>query len=95
MSTLQTDFERLEQKLQQLIQLQHSLVAEKAQLEQQVANLTAQKNELQEKATDLAQQLQAAKLSQGNVAEQDRKEMEKKINQYIREIDRCIAQLGE
>jgi hypothetical protein len=35
------------------------------------------------------------KLNQENLNEADRKEMEKKINQYIREIDRCITQLGE
>lgn len=89
------DFERLEQKLQQLIQLQHTVVAEKETLAQQVAQLTAQKNEAEAKALVLEQQLQAMKLQQGNLTEQDRKEMEKKINQYIREIDRCITQLGE
>ena len=95
MSTLQMDFERLEQKLQQLIQLQHTVVAEKETLAQQVVQLTAQKNEAEAKALVLEQQLQAMKLQQGNLTEQDRKEMEKKINQYIREIDRCITQLGE
>jgi hypothetical protein len=35
------------------------------------------------------------KMNSGALEQQDRKEMEKKINQYIREIDRCIAQLGE
>lgn len=89
------DFERLEQKLQQLIQLQHTVVAEKETLAQQVVQLTAQKNEAEAKALVLEQQLQAMKLQQGNLTEQDRKEMEKKINQYIREIDRCITQLGE
>lgn len=89
------DFERLEQKLQQLIQLQHTVVAEKETLAQQVVQLTVQKNEAEAKALVLEQQLQAMKLQQGNLTEQDRKEMEKKINQYIREIDRCITQLGE
>ena len=29
------------------------------------------------------------------VADGDKKELEKRINQYVKEIDRCIAWLGE
>jgi hypothetical protein len=35
------------------------------------------------------------KASSGETDEQSRKEMERKLNLYIREIDRCIALLGD
>ncbi len=95
MNTLQQDLQRLEEKLQQLIQLQQNLHTENEKLQAALRKEEAEKTEWQQKAENAEQQLNALKLNQENLNEADRKEMEKKINQYIREIDRCITQLGE
>lgn len=95
MSTLPQDLQRLEEKLQQLIQLQKSLHAENEKLKQALRLAEVEKSTWQQKAGELEQQLNVSKLNQQSLAQEDRKEMEKKINQYIREIDRCITQLGE
>ncbi|HAL94563.1 MAG TPA: hypothetical protein DCP55_00975 [Chitinophagaceae bacterium] len=95
MNTLQQDLQRLEEKLQQLIQLQQNLHTENEKLQAALRKAEAEKTEWQQKAEGAEQQLNALKLNQENLNEADRKEMEKKINQYIREIDRCITQLGE
>jgi regulator of replication initiation timing len=95
MNTLQQDLQRLEDKLQQLIQLQQNLHTENEKLQAALHKAEAEKTEWQQKAENAEQQLNVLRLNQENLNEADRKEMEKKINQYIREIDRCITQLGE
>ncbi len=95
MSTLPQDLQRLEEKLQLLIQLQQTLHTENEKLQQALRLAEAEKSTWQQKATELEQQLNGLKSNQSTLSEEDRKEMEQKINQYIREIDRCITQLGE
>ena len=95
MSTLQHDLERIQQKLQQLVQHQQKLRAENQQLRAQLASSAEEKQVLRGQITQLQEQIGLLKMNSGSLENQDKKEMEKKINQYIREIDRCIAQLGE
>ncbi|MBM3159174.1 MAG: hypothetical protein FJZ69_05385 [Bacteroidetes bacterium] len=95
MSTLQIDLERIQQKLQQLVQYQQKLRAENQVLREQVAKSVEEKEILAAQISQLQEQIGLLKLNNGTLESQDKKEMEKKINQYIREIDRCIAQLGE
>lgn len=95
MSTLPQDLQRLEEKLQQLIRLQQTLHTENEKLQQALRLAEAEKSTWQQKATELEQQLNGLKSNKSTLSEEDRKEMEQKINQYIREIDRCITQLGE
>ena len=49
----------------------------------------------QQKIDELAQQISIIKLGAGEMNEKDKKEFERKINQYVREIDKCIAFLGQ
>lgn len=95
MSTLQIDLERIQQKLQQLVQYQQKLRAENQVFREQVAKSVEEKEILAAQISQLQEQIGLLKLNNGTLESQDKKEMEKKINQYIREIDRCIAQLGE
>ena len=46
-------------------------------------------------ADELKQQVNILKVSTGTMNESDKKEFEKRINSYLKEIDRCIALLGE
>jgi predicted nucleic acid-binding Zn-ribbon protein len=77
------------------VQVQQKLRAENQALREQLAVTTEEKETLTGQITQLQEQIGLLKMSSGSLENQDRKEMEKKINQYIREIDRCIAQLGE
>jgi hypothetical protein len=43
----------------------------------------------------LKQQLAVLQLAAGDMNETDKKLFEKRINGYIKEIDRCISMLGE
>lgn len=77
------------------MQVQQKLREENQSLREQLACTTEEKETLTGQITQLQEQIGLLKMSSGSLENQDRKEMEKKINQYIREIDRCIAQLGE
>jgi hypothetical protein len=44
---------------------------------------------------ELQQQISILKLASGELNERDRKEFDKKINGYIREIDKCISFLSQ
>ncbi len=49
----------------------------------------------QKNAEDLKQQVTVLKLNTGEMSEVDKKQFEKRINDYVKEIDKCIAMLGE
>lgn len=92
---MQTDLQRIQGKLKELLQQQQLLKYQNKQLQ---ASLTASQQKIreqQQRVEELQQQIAVLKMSPAQLDQQDKKELEKKINQYIKEIDRCIAQLGE
>jgi hypothetical protein len=48
-----------------------------------------------DKIDALNQEISILRVSTGESNEKDKKEFEKKINQYIKEIDKCIAYLSQ
>lgn len=92
---MQADIQRIQGKLKELLQQQQLLNNQNKQLQ---ASLTASQQKIreqQQRVEELQQQIAVLKMSPAQLDQQDKKELEKKINQYIKEIDRCIAQLGE
>ena len=62
------------------------------------AELDSTKREVstqQENLENLRQQVGVLKFSNGEMSETDKKEFEKKINTYVKEIDRCIVMLSQ
>ncbi|NJO26065.1 MAG: hypothetical protein HC867_10345 [Bacteroidia bacterium] len=51
--------------------------------------------QLKERASLLEQQLGIIKASSGQLDEASKKDLEKQLNHYVKEIDRCIAVLSE
>ncbi|MBD0368004.1 MAG: hypothetical protein ICV53_18105, partial [Flavisolibacter sp.] len=45
--------------------------------------------------TELHQQIAILKMAAGEMDTKDKKDFEKQINQYIRDIDKCIAHLSQ
>jgi len=86
---------RITEKLQQLVKQQQQLKKENEKLKaDQTAFVQKIKDQL-EINLSLEQQLEAARISSGIADGASKKELERKLNQYIREIDRCIALLAE
>jgi len=93
--TLDQQFTILTEKLQQLLKQQRALKKENEQLKQQ---LQAQKEEVAEtknRSEELAQQLAIIKMATGDMSEKDKKDFERKINRYLKEIDKVINYLGQ
>ena len=95
MSTTEQHLKRIQEKLQQLLKQHTAVMKENKKLREELES-TRQKITIQQKSADeLKQQVSILKVSAGEMSEADKKEFEKRINRYLKEIDRCIALLGE
>jgi uncharacterized coiled-coil DUF342 family protein len=93
--TVDQQFNTINDKLQQLLKQQGRLKKENERLRTELDVCKEKEDVYQQKIDELAQQIGILKLGAGDMNEKDKKEFEKKINQYIREIDKCIAFLGQ
>ncbi len=83
------------QKLQQLLKQYLQLQKENSRLQKQLE--VARTSQLQDHETinQLQQQVAILKVAAGLMNEADKKAFDKQINQYIKEIDKCMAMLSE
>ena len=94
MAELELQIKRVQEKLQQLLKKHDEILKENLRLKKELEKTSGQSSQHQQTIETLKQQVAVLKLSSGNWDEQDKKEFEKRINQYIREIDKCIALLS-
>ncbi len=95
MSTTDLHLKRIQEKLLQLLKYHASLQKENSKLKEELTHLKEKSVVQQKSAEDLKQQVSILKVSAGDMTEVDKKEFEKRINGYLKEIDRCITLLGE
>lgn len=95
MSEIDNHLQRLQGKLQQLLKQYQLLRQENQRLKAELDGLTLRDQVQQEAIVTLRQQVDIMKLSTGQMNARDKQAMEKRINLYIKEIDRCIALLSE
>ena len=95
MSNTELHLKRIQDKLQQLLKQYAALQKENSRLIQELASAQQKIAAYQINTDELKQQVSVLKLSTGEMSEADKKEFEKRINGYLKEIDRCIALLGE
>lgn len=95
MSEVDVHIKRIQEKLQQLIKQHYELQKENSQLKKELERSAKQSSNHQQTIETLRQQVEVLKISSGNWDEQDKKEFEKRINHYIKEIDKCIALFSE
>ena len=95
MSDLEIQLKRIQDKLQQVLKDHSSLQKENLRLKEELDKNRNQSFTNQQTIEDLKQQVDVLKISSGDWDEGDKKEFEKRINTYIKEIDRCIALLSE
>lgn len=93
--SLDQRFNTVHEKLQQLLQRMNRLQKENERLKAELESAVQKEAAAQRHLEELQQQIAVLKLAAGEANEKDKKEFEKKINQYIREIDRCIAFLSQ
>lgn len=95
MDALQLQLKSITDKLQQAVQRYQLLQKEHEQLNKEVQLLRDKDKARQIRVNELEMKLTALQTVTGQLSDIEKKDVEKRINRYIREIDRCIAMLSE
>lgn len=86
---------RIQEKLQQLLRQRDLLLKENGRLKEELQQLQQDNGDQGLKLEQLQQQVEVLKVTKTAMSEGEKRALEKKLGQYIREIDRCITLLGE
>ena len=95
MAETSNQLKRIQEKLQKLTAQFHVIRKENSRLKEELESSRAEVAGFQEHIDSLKQQVSVLRMNAGEMSMDDKKEFEKKLNLYIKEIDRCIAMLGE
>ena len=95
MSVLENHIKRINDKLQQLLKHHQLLQKDNERQSKLITALQQEKEKDAQQITTLKEQVNILKAAAGQMNEADKKAFEKNINQYIREIDKCISLLSE
>jgi len=95
MSELEKNIKRINDKLQLLLKKHQSLQKDNERQTILIEELKQAKEKANQQIVTLQEQVSVLKAVAGQMNEVDKKEFEKNINQYIREIDKCIGILSE
>jgi chromosome segregation ATPase len=87
--------QRIRQKIQMLLKQQASLQKTNHELRQEVNGLRKEKEQYLISIDELQQQLAVLKAAKSELSADEKKAFEKRLGQYIKEIDRCITTLSE
>lgn len=95
MSTTEQQLKRIQDKLRQLLKQYAAVQKENQKLKEELESARQTISGQLQSEDALKQQISILKMNAGEMKEADKKELEKRISMYLREIDRCIALLGE
>lgn len=95
MSEIEENIKRVNTKLQQLLKNYQSLKKENEQLNSELKELKDKAAQNRQQIDELQQQAVILKSATGQMDDADKKNFERRINQYIKEIDKCIGLLSE
>jgi regulator of replication initiation timing len=86
---------RISEKLQTLLRDHAALKKENQQLREALQNCRESGKEHQKTIEELKQHVSILKVTTNEMSEADKRDFEKRINGYLKELDRCIALLGQ
>jgi type I site-specific restriction endonuclease len=95
MAALEENLKRINNKLQLLLKQFMLLQKENEKLKETIKIIQLTKDNDTEQIGKLQQQVSILKTSIGQMTEPEKKAFEKQINQYIKEVDKCIGLLSE
>jgi chromosome segregation ATPase len=93
--SLEAHIKSVTAKLQQLLKNHAALQKENESLKHDISSIKKNEKEQLEKIENLQQRLNVLQAAAGSMPQEDKKEFEKRINQYIKDIDKCISTLSE
>ena len=88
-------FNTLANKLQQLMKVVGKLQRDNERLKGELQGAREREQAAYQRIDELQQHTAILKYAAGEMDEKEKKDFEKKINQYLREIDKCIAYLSQ
>ena len=94
MTESEQHLKRIQEKVQQLLKQHIALQKENQSLKDELDNIKKESSQFRENSETLKQQVEILKYSNGEMNEEDKKQFEKRINNYLKEIDRCITMLS-
>jgi hypothetical protein len=92
---VQGQIRRIQDKLQQLLRQRDLLLKENGKLKDDLRRVQEGQVGDGQRLEQLRQQVEVLRVTKTAMSEGEKRELEKRLGQYIREIDRCIALLGE
>ena len=93
--TVDQQFTTLYEKLQNFLRRYHQLERENDKLREEIDAWKEKEAAALNKADELQQQMSILKLAAGQMHDKDKKIFERKLNKYIKEIDKTIAYLSQ
>jgi chromosome segregation ATPase len=94
MTELENQIKRIQDKLQRLLKQQQVLSRENEELKEQLSVYKNESVDNRNTIDELKQQVSILKVNAAEMTDIDKREFEKRLNYYIKEIDRCIAMLS-
>jgi hypothetical protein len=95
MAVLDNHIKRVNDKLQQLLKQYQHLQKENERLKNTVKKQEEENQAKTQHIEQLEMKVNILKASAGKMNEAEKKAFEKKINQYLKEVDKCITLLSE
>jgi len=95
MTQPELQLKRVHEKIGLLLKQHLALQKENERLRDDLKKMLVRCEDLSREAEKCRQQADVSKLSARGMDESDKKTLEKRLNQYVREIDKCIALLQE
>lgn len=95
MTQPEIQFKRVHEKILLLLKQHQLLQKENERLKEDLKKMQVRNEAAFHDAEKFRQQAEVLKLSGGGMDEPDKRMLEKRLNQYVREIDKCIALLQE
>ena len=92
---MEEQFKRINDKLQRLVKQYQLLQKDNERLNQSLKNHMDTNAQQQQQIEALTQQVLILKSAAGQMEEADKKAFEKRINQYIKSIDKYITYLSD
>jgi len=93
--SVDNQFNTIIDKLQALLKSMDRLKKENAKLRSELETTKGREAAALLRIDELGQQAAILKLAAGDMNEKDKKAFERKINQYIKELDKCINYLSQ
>jgi cell shape-determining protein MreC len=95
MNPVEQHIQRINEKIQQLLKQYRASQKENEKLRKELADIKSLHAERSQLMDALEQKVAILKTATNNMNGADKKELEKRLNHYIKEIDRCIGMLSE